>query len=231
MLLRKIIRIFSISLIFIFILASCAHTHIDWVDFIQYDYIKYVRNYENEMEGTPLTEDDLDKEYFTVKRKLSGVVNNPGYISKSGDAAYLDVGTQIYTIKGYDPDFRVAAFHDGQIILYEAYTNKWAEKGSELLDIKDRVESISVIEDKDEGHEKLTDIDDDSTVRRLVDMIVEAPVDDSENIGDEQYYFLTFHLNDGTIISRYYDIGGGILARGIKLPEEFREIIEERCGR
>ena len=58
------------------------------------------------MEGTPLTEDDLDKEYFTVKRKLSGVVNNPGYISKSGDAAYLDVGTQIYTIKGYDPDFR-----------------------------------------------------------------------------------------------------------------------------
>ena len=51
------------------------------------------------------------------------------------------------------------------------------------------MESISVIEDKDEGHEKLTDIDDDSTVRRLVDMIVEAPVDDSENIGVNSIIF------------------------------------------
>jgi|SRR5690606_5873685 len=220
-------RIFSILVIFI--LASCAYTHGDWIDFVEYDDIQYIRNYENEIKGNLLTVDDIDKEYFEVKRKLSGGINNPGYVSKSGDAAYLDEGTLIYTVKGYDPDFRVAAFQDEDIILYEAYRNKWAKKGSELLDIEDKVDSISIMENREEDSEKIATIDDEETVEKLVDMIMEAPVDHSEGVGEEQYYMLTFYLKDGTVVNRYYDIGGGILAMGIQLPEEFRDIIEYAC--
>ncbi|HHW70222.1 MAG TPA: hypothetical protein GX392_02615 [Clostridiales bacterium] len=229
MFLRKIMRIFLLLLIFIFILVSCAYTQDDWTDFINYDDIQYVRNYENEERGVPLTPDDIDKEYFEIKRKLAGGMNNVGYVSKSGDAAYLDEGTQIYTVKGYNPDFRVAAFHDGDIILYEAYTNKWAQKGSELLDIEDKVESISIIENREDDYKELAEIEDEATVEKLVDMILEAPIDHDEGVGKEQYYLLIFHLKDGTVSSRYYDISGGILATGIKLPDKFREIIEQAC--
>lgn len=227
---QKTVKIFLVLNIFVFILASCAYTQTEMVDFVQYDEIQYVRNYENEVKGNPLTREDIDEEYFTVKRKISGMVASPGQIVKSNDASYLDVGTQIYSIKGYDPDFRLAAFHDGEILLYEAHTNKWADKGSELLDIKDKVESISVIENKPDGLEKLADIDDETLVQKLVDIIIEAPVEYSESTSfEEEYYFLNFQLKDGTIMSRHYDIGGGVLAKGIKLPEEFREIIEQKC--
>lgn len=227
---RKTVKIFIVLNIFVFILASCAYTQTEMLDFVQYDDIQYVRNYENEAKGSPLTKADIDEEYFTVKRKISGQVTGPGHIVRSNDASHLDVGTQIYTIKGYDPDFRVAAFHDGEILLYEAYTNKWADRGSELLDIEDKVEKISVIENRPDGLAKLTDIEDKKLVQTLVNMIIEAPIEyDEGSSTEEEYYFLNFQLKDGTIMSRHYDIGGGTLAKGIKLPEEFREIIEQKC--
>lgn len=227
---RRTVKIFLMLSAFLFVLTSCAYTQTDMIDFVQYADIQYVRNYENEIEGSPITEDDLDREYFVVKRKVSETMNSLGHVSKDNDATNLDVGTQIYTVKGYDPDFRVAAFYDGDILLYEAYTNKWADRGLELLDIKDKVECISVIENKADGPERLADIDDELLVKKLVDMILEAPIEYKEGNSDrEEYYYLGFQLKDGTIMSRHYDIGEGILAKTIRLPEEFREIIEQKC--
>ena len=53
--------------------------------------------------------------------------------AKDGDAAFLDIGTRVYTVKGYLPTFRLAAYLDGVLQLYEADTNPCARTGADLL--------------------------------------------------------------------------------------------------
>jgi hypothetical protein len=90
---------------------------IDWVDFVQFNGITYLRNIESD---APLQETDLGAPYATVHFKMSGNIDDPSYRSKDGDAAFLEPGTIMYEIHGYSPTVRLATHVDGQIALYEA---------------------------------------------------------------------------------------------------------------
>ena len=83
------------------------HGVIDWVDFIRFGGITYV--VAPTKPGRMLTANDLGPVFATVRLKLDGNVQDPAYQSKDGDAAFLDAGTKIYTMKGYRPTFRLAA--------------------------------------------------------------------------------------------------------------------------
>jgi len=90
---------------------------IDWVDFVQFNGVTYVRNIESD---APLQEADLGAQYATVRFKLSGNVDDPSYHAKDGDAAFLEPGTIMYEVRGYAPTVRLATHVDGQIALYVA---------------------------------------------------------------------------------------------------------------
>ena len=107
------------------------HVVIDWVDFIRFGGITYVAV--SPKPGRPLAESDLGPVFATITFKLDGNVQDPGYQSKDGDAGFLDAGTQVYTVKGYRSTFRLAAYENHALTLYEADTNPRARKGADLI--------------------------------------------------------------------------------------------------
>lgn len=190
---------------------------IDWVDFIKFNDITYVRKV------VPLdvfAKEDL-KYYDKTKFKLADNVNNLDYRSKNGDAAFLKEGTLIYSIKGYSPDFRLLAEGIG---IYEADTNPHAQKGADLLDIGGKAEYISINNPID-GKTELASIREASLVSSLVEMVLEAPVDQTVRSSGNQV-FIGFHLRDSTSVNRSFWTDTGELHRGIMLPDEFSRTIK-----
>ena len=195
---------------------------IHWANFIHFGGISYIAAPAST--GRSLTASDLGPVFATVTYKLQGNVHTPGYHSKDGDAAFLDVGTKVYTVKGYKPTFRLATQDNNDLTLYEADTNPHASKGGDLLDIGGKVQSIGIVSAQD-GETELGAIKDPKQVAALVTLILQAPVNQNSQIGNQQY-FITFHLVDGTVTRRAYWLDTGELVRGILLPKAFGLAIE-----
>ncbi len=206
---------------------SESFTAISWVDFVQFGGITYVRlHVERE---PPLEEGDLGPEFARVAFRYEGNVSDPSYQTKNGkdgDAAFLDPGTPVFTVKGYKPEFLLATRSVGELALYVADTNPSARTGADLLDIGGKVQYVGVNSPAD-GSTELAAIRDPSQVETLVDMVLVASVDQTRRDHDGPRYFIAFHLDDGTTVVRAYWSESGELSRGIMLPTEFRTAIEE----
>lgn len=190
---------------------------IDWVNFIHFGGITYLAVAPKP--GRAINAGDLGPIFAKVQFKLEGNVQNPEYQSKDGDAAFLDAGTSVYTLKGYSPSFRLAAWTNKALTLYEADTNPRARKGGDLLDIGGKVSSIAIVSEQD-GVSELGAIKDPQQIATLVNMILTAPVDQKRQPGNQRY-FLVFRLLDGTSVTRVYWQDTAELARGILLPQAF----------
>ncbi len=175
---------------------------IDWTDFLQFKGISY--HLLAGQTGT-LQEKDLGNVYDTVKFQVSGNVNDPNYQIKDGDAAYLPVGTRVYTLKDYQPWFRLAVPTPGtqhKLAIYEVNANRAAKYGSDLLDIAGKVTFISLLNPKD-GKAVLGQISDPQQIEQLVTMLLQAPVNPLQG-NNEFSCFLVLHLKDGTTVSHPY---------------------------
>jgi len=204
---------------------------IDWVNFIYFGGITYVENFDNS--AHPLTESDLGSQFGTVQFKYGDSVHEPDYMSKhgkDGDAAFLEPGTVVYTVKGYQPTFRLAARMDDRIALYEANTNPHAQKGGDLLDIGGKVTRIGVNSEQD-GTTELGTINDPAQVAALVQLVLDAPVDASQSVMDGTGYFVVFYLQDGTVVKRSYWSDTGEMTRGIHLPKPFASAVIQAVTR
>ncbi len=197
---------------------------IDWIDFVELNGIQYVAASLDV--GRPVEEEDLGPEFAQVRFKLHGNMRDSNYHPKDGDAAFLGAGTPLYQVKGYEPEFRLAACREGRLLLYEADTNPRARVGGDLLDIEGKVRYIGVNSPQD-GTAQLADIREGGQVSQLVQTVVEAPVDQSFQPSDPgEQRFIAFHLEDGTTVTRAYSPHSGELSRGIMLPSAFRAAIE-----
>ncbi len=200
-------------------------THIDWVDFVQFGQVQYLAvDYGGWTGGRPLTDRDLGPEFAKVRNKLAGNVRNPGYRSQDGDAAFLDAGTPVYAVNGYEPGFRLVARRDGRLILYEADTNATAKTGADLMDIEGRVRSIR-LNSAEDGVTELAAVTDPQQVADLVELVLNAPVNQNHRDQTGTMYFIAFHLEDDTIVSRAYWPDSGELSRGILLPPVASKLI------
>lgn len=198
---------------------------INWADFIKLNGITYLAS--RSSSGRALEKADLGPEFASAQFKVSESIHDPGYQTKDGDTAFLDRGTPIYSVQGYAPEFRLAATRDGQLIMYEADSNTNAKLGSDLLDLRDKIQSIGIVSTED-GTTELAAITDAQQVDLLVELVLTAPVDQNRKPMDDPglSYFLEFRFKDGTSTSRMYWLGSGELARGIFLPPEFSKAIE-----
>ncbi|HJT58599.1 MAG TPA: hypothetical protein VJ761_18975 [Ktedonobacteraceae bacterium] len=166
---------FALVLVPAFVLVACTalpssngqpssnfqHVEIDWVDFIRFGGITYTTPPVGF--GRALVASDLGPVFATVKFKLDGNVQDPNYQSKDGDAALLNPGTRVYTVKGYKPTFRLAAYQNNLIELYESDTNPHAKVGADLLDIGGKVLYIGINSEQD-GKTELAAIKDSKQV-------------------------------------------------------------------
>ncbi len=195
---------------------------IDWVHFIKFGGITYITSSNHQDLKV-----EIGPEFAQVKFQLSGNVSDPQYQIKDGDAAYLAVGTPIYTVKGYKPEFRLAAREsDNTWQLYEADTNPNAKVGADLLDISGKVQYIGINSPID-GTTEIAAIKDTKQIAALVDSVLKAPVDQNLMPASNISYFIAFHLQDGTVVNRAYWPDSDELARGIILPKAFNIVIEQ----
>lgn len=201
---------------------------IDWVDFVQFGGITYQAV--SKRPGRPLSANDLGPVFATVRFQLNGHVHTANYHAKDGDAAYLAPGTKVYLVNGYTAAFRLAAYEQGSLTLYEADTNPHAHKGADLLDIGGKVAYIGVNSEQD-GVTELGTIKDKAQVAALVTMVLQAPVDQSRSGLGEIRYFIAFHLHDGTVVLRAFWPQSGVMQRGLLLPSAFTDAIQQAVAK
>ena len=193
------------------------HT-ISWVPLMQFGGIKYVRAWHFVGEAIRkgergLTAEDLGPELYRVAFRGNGYAG-PYYRYQDGDATFLNPGTQVYAVKGYSPEFRLATLEEGRATLYEADANPFAKTGEDLLDIRGGVTAIDILND-DDALTILSSIHEEQTIERFVEMVLEAPVNQGSRNHDGPRYFLRFRLADGTSFVRTFWLETGELSRGI----------------
>lgn len=230
-----IFKRFFVALIFlILLLAGCAQSSngdveqpppditIDWVDFVKLGGIQYMRT------DYSIDADKLGPQISEVKFKISDNVNNPDYIVKDGDAAYLEKGTPIYNINNYKSSFRIAIKATNEIIVYQVFDNPSAKKGSDIADISNKVDYIEINSKSNE--EEIAAITDVDKINEMVDMVLKAPVDLSTSKQMGERYLISFHLKDGSEFKGTYWLESGQLSyvsTRFLLPVEFKIAVKE----
>lgn len=205
---------------------GAGQSEISWVDVVRFDGITYMTN--RYVEPGIAGASDLGEVHATVQFQIAGRVRDPEYRTKDGDATYLSAGTLLYSVTGYTPATRLAARLPDGVVLYDAFTNPAARTGADLLDIEGKVATIGINSEED-GTTELARIDTTATVSEMVTMVLEGTVDQTgiEQHGDDERYFIAFHLTDGTTIVRAFWPESGLLSHGIHLPPEFGAIVTQ----
>lgn len=195
---------------------------IDLVNFVKLDGIQYMcTNYLIDI-------DRLGSQISEVKFKISDNVNNPNYVVKNGDAAYLEKGTPIYNIKGYKSSFRIAIKSANEIIVYQVFDNPSAKIGSDIVDIFNKVDYIEI--NNETYDEEIAAITDANKINEIVDMVLTAPVNLLTSRQTGKQYLISFHLKDGSEFKGSYWLESGQFSNvyiSFILPVEFKIAVEE----
>lgn len=91
---------------------------ISWGDCVQMNNIKYNGDFKESSVESSL----IYKKIGEVKFNVSENVNNSNYRFRNGDATFLDVGTEIYSLKSYNN--AIAVKIGEQYFLYRAVMKK-----------------------------------------------------------------------------------------------------------
>jgi hypothetical protein len=210
----------ALGLFIVLVSLTTAHAY-TIVDFVTFNGIDYIRN-SGEM-GRPLERADLGDELAIVAPGSRVVVSR------------LPAGTRMYAVRGYAQSFRLAAVTvtGDDILLYQAWRGASAKVGSDLYDIRGRVQSIDVRREPslDPAKRKAVVIRAKGDVDRLADMITTAPVAGAQaRTGTTPWYWLTFWLSDGTTFGRGFFPETSQLTGGLTLPPEFQATIERHLN-
>ena len=189
-----------------------------WPHMIQFGGIHYLARWRLPGEATreadrDLTVEDLGPELYRIAFKSDGYVGI-GYRYQDGDATYMNPGTPVYAVKGYAPEFRLAILEEDRVTLFDADTNPLAKTGEDLLDIRGKVAAVDVLSEED-ARTVFGTIDEESQVKRFIEMVLQSPVDQTHRDHEGPRYFLGFRLADGTSVVRSFWLESGELSRGI----------------
>lgn len=208
---------------FAFILAGCSKKIaccIDWMDFVRFNDIWYMRVYSS----SNISENLIDKKIGEIKFQVSENVHDPNYKTKNGDAAFSKKGTELYKLKDYNKNFRIAARVDNKYYLYQVYNNPRAKKFKDILDIENKVIYIGINSEKD-GRTELAAIKDENKVKLLVDMLLNSYIKKANSNLEGANYFIEFHLKDGTsVIEQFALKSTGKFSEG-EVPQQFTDEI------
>ncbi len=178
---------------------GCPHTlwsfsAVDWAPFVQHEGRTYFE--QTVRAGEPqLTEQLLDRTVGTVQCMLGDEVQDTGYRTRDGDAAYLAPGTQLWSVGGFDPGFRLAAASGEGLLLFETWPEAVTGIGRDVFgDLDANAIGIAVNADVSEGETTIGRIDDPETVRALVADLLDGPLtsDRHDGLGDRYLLEIEF---------------------------------------
>jgi hypothetical protein len=205
------------------ILPACGKSPtIDYSDFIMLNGgISYLHSH-----AQTIGKDAIDQQLTTIKHTLQDNVDD-SYQSKDGDAAFLPVGTPVYTLKDYHKDFRLAvkdpwAADNSTYLYYEAVDNPHAKLVSDWLDIDGKASFIEITQP---NHIKSGSVTDDKAIRQLIDWLLDSRIGSKQSTGNDFTYGLSIHLVDETIITLAFIPGRNLVADRITVPQSFTDTI------
>ena len=189
---------------------------ISWLPVMHFDGIHFLRKGRNPASqgGRGLGVEDLGPELYRIAFRGDGYAG-AFYRYQDGDSTHLNPGTPVYAVRGYSPKFRLGTLEQGRVFLYEADTNPSAKTGGDLLDIRGKVTTIDILGD-DDALTVLGTIEEERTIQRFVEMVLDSPVDQGSRDHDGPRYFLGIRLADGTSTVRAFWLETGELFRGIR---------------
>lgn len=198
---------------------SPQNTIIDWVDFVKWNDTTYEANYEmNEVKKDWETAGEVGE----VKYMLDGHAGT-NHQTKNGDAAYLQKGTKLFAMKGYDPAFRIIA--DGKV--YEVTESDKAETVGDFLDIKGKVQRVILQSEQD-----LSFIGEftDEHAEQLVEELLVMPYEPDSRATEGERVFFGIELVDGTMTRSVYWPETGYVHYGGVASQEIKDIFEVEMG-
>jgi hypothetical protein len=179
--------------------------------------------------GAALTQADLGPVYDTISADIHGCTP-----PTSGNySTFLAEGTQLYTIKGYQPWFRLAVKEaasgsNPSITFIEAIANPHASKGGELLQLDNKVDSILLHPQSSLSSSPtpppLKTVRSPQQVAKLIVLFDQAPLHAKTGTGSTSDV-LIFHFRDGTISGLVYDPTTGWTYRDVVLPSTFASLL------
>ncbi|RLQ92229.1 hypothetical protein [Planomicrobium sp. Y74] len=198
--------------------SECPDGIIDWIDALKINDIQYYAL----PYGTYTVEENMKGEVigevlFEMDNKACS-----DHQMQNGDAAYLEVGTEIFEFEGYNPDFRVIA----NDVIYEVKENEKAETIGDLYDIEGKVVGMSLRSYFDGSF--ITDLKEEHWTEFLDEYLALEYVGFDkiyEKIGNEDSTFLDIHLEDGTTVRFSYWTEANAVNPGAFASERMLEII------
>lgn len=195
---------------------------IDYADVACFDGVTYERQSERLSLGAEGP--SVGPVEYTVERRLQDEETNPNHVLQDGEAGLQPIGTEFHSLEGYAPSFRLVVEEDGYAVLYEAGDSKTAKVGADLLDIRDKVDAVELLEPSDE-RKVVARIEDVEAVNRIVSDLLEAAIVAPDSKRGLPTAFLALRLKDGTSVVRAYWVEDGSVHDQMKLSEASREMI------
>jgi len=192
---------------------------IEWVDFLMLNDVMYHHNDEGNRETAESPR--IGEKLGEVAYKINGHACLD-YVPKNGDAAYLPVGTPIFEVQGYKPEFRVAAGNR----IYQVWRNPRAATMKDLLDIEGKVTRVALESGYDGS--PIGDFDAEAAsefVRALLPLPYVGRDAMNEQIMHEPGVFLRVHLSDGTSFRMVYYPKANAFSAGAFGTERLKELI------
>lgn len=146
---------------------------------------------------------------------------------QDGDATFLDPGTQLRQVVGFDPGFRLGVRLGAMVRVYEIDDRPAAKTGADVFPgLADHVKAVLVLSVED-GTTELGRIDDPVKVRAMVTQLLAAPYLGPGTSGPDRDVFVGLLLDDGSIVSRAFTTSTGILHRGLQMPSSFTRAVQD----
>lgn len=156
----------------------------------------------------------------------SDFVANPGGQLREGDSTLHAAGTKIYRLRGYQPEYKLAAYdpdEEKHILVYEPEGGRLDfETGADLFDLRGEVQSIDVMDPSEAANEGALaegSITDPVRVRRLVEMVLAAPKEpNAARSNEHQELYVAYTLRNGTVMQPELHL--------LRLPPEHWRLLE-----
>lgn len=170
---------------------------IDWVDFVKLSGNSYTGLFE----GVIKDPNDVTNQVIgEVKFKVGDVVTNPNYQTKAGDAAFLEIGTKLYKVKGFEINELIAARDETRIGGYRLYAEDDFKKTMRhnYKDVpKEKVERVELyhyIEVK--PYKTLYNSEKEQFIQFLESGKDTENYNPQNRVGDPTYYHFVFYTNE-----------------------------------
>ncbi len=208
---------------------GCPHSprsssFVDWVPFVRHEGRMY---YEQTVQADEpqLTEQSLVGTVGTVECMLGDEVQDPDYQPRDGDAAYLASGTQLWSVPGFDPSFRLVADTRDRLLLFEAWPEGETGTGRDIYGNLD-ISAVGIaINAESDGETTLGRIDKPETVRALVTDLLDGPLTSDHHDGQGDRYFLEIEFDGAPPVNVVLFVDEHRIHPGLEVSQRFIDAI------